>query len=225
MVETSEDLQIEIDGIRYEIAIAKFNASDFAKRHFNGTRENSLVFCLQRATEIATGCDLIWESRLLAPLYTLTRGLLESLFWVCWIAKSNENAQVFTDATSNELKRLARVILSNGFARVIERDTGENKTEELLESDWFNGTPHLMRIYNIAKESGLERIYRQIYGPLSMQAHGNVFGLELGSPEEELLGIMALANVIMECINMVVKNWIVNRKQIPVAKIINVLYP
>jgi hypothetical protein len=219
MSDTSEDLQIEFDGLRREITSARKNASDFARRHFNGTRENALVFCLQRAADIAKGCDLMGEARLLAPLYTLTRGLLESLIWVCWIAKSSENAQVFVDAPVNELKRIARKNLATGFAKVKDKITGEDKTEELLESDWPKGIPRRLRIEDLAKSAGLERIYTQLYGPLSMQAHGSVFEFELSSPEEELLGVMALANVLMECINTVVQNWIVNRRQIPATEI------
>lgn len=225
MSDTSEDLQIEVDGLRREITNARKNASDFAKRHLNGTRENVLVFCLQRAADIAKGCDLMGEARLLAPLYTLTRGLLESLIWVCWIAKSNENAQAFVDAPVNELKRIAKKNLATGFARVKDKDkvTGKDKTEELLESDWSKGIPGRLRIEDLAKSAELERIYTQLYGPLSMQAHGSVFEFELSSPEEELLGVMALANVLMECINTVVQNWIVNRKQTSVTEIYAVL--
>jgi hypothetical protein len=223
MSDSSEDLQVEIDGLRYEITNARKNASDFAKRHFSGTRENALVFCLQRAADIAKGCDLMGEARLLASLYTLTRGLLESLIWACWIVKSNENAQAFVDAPFNELKRIARKNLATGFARVKDKVTGEDKTEELLGSDWSKGIPSRLRIEEVAKSAALERIYTQLYGPLSMQAHGSVFEFELSSPEEELLAVMALANVLMECINMVVKNWIVNRKRTSVTRIYAVL--
>ena len=62
-----KELQIEIDGLRYEINDANKNIKDFAKRHFNGTRENALVFCLERAAETAKGCDLLVEAKLLAP--------------------------------------------------------------------------------------------------------------------------------------------------------------
>lgn len=225
MSDISEDLQVEIDGLRYEITNARKNAGGFARRHFNSTRQNALVFCLQRAADTAKGCDLLGEAKLLAPLYALTRSLLESLIWVCWIVKSEENAQVFVEAATSELKRIARKDLATSFARVTDKVTGEDKTEELLESDWSKGIPRRLRIEELAKASGLERIYTQLYGPLSMQAHGSVFGFELGSAEEELLGVMALANVLMECINLVVKNWIVKRKQTSPTEVYAVLMP
>jgi hypothetical protein len=213
MSDVLEDLQIEIDGLRYELKDARKNVKDFTKRHFNGIREDALVFCLERAADIAKGCDLLVEARLPAPLYTLTRSLLESLFWICWLIESENNAQIFTEAAPGELKRIARKNLATGFARVKDRVSGEDKTKELLDSDWVKGIPKRLRIEDMAKASGLDKLYTQLYGPLSMEAHGNVFGLEVGSVEEELLAAMAMANVLMECINLVVKNWVVNRKQ------------
>lgn len=213
MPDLLEDLQLEMDGLRYEVTIARKNSRDLAKRQFNGTREKALVFCLGRAADTAEGCDLLAEAKLLTPLYTLTRSLLESLFWVCWIVKSDENAQIFVEAAPNELKRIARKNLKNGFARVTDKVTGEEKTEELLESDWSKGISPRPRIADLAKDSGLERVYTQFYGPLSMQAHGNVFGFELATAEEELLAVVAMGNTLLECINLVVKTWIVKRNQ------------
>lgn len=225
MPDLLEDLQVEIDGLRYEITIARKNSRDFAKRHLNGFRENALVFCLGSAAGTAEGCDLLAEAKLLTPLYTLTRSLLESLIWVCWIVKSDENAQVFVEAATNELKRIARKNLATGSGRVTDKVTGEDKTEELLESDWSKGISRRLRIEELAKASGLERVYKLLYGPLSMQAHGTVFGLELGSAEEELLGVMASSNVLLECINLVVKTWIVKRKQTSPTEIYTILMP
>lgn len=213
MADSMKDLQVEIDGLRYEIAAARKNCKDFAKRHFNGTRENALVFCLTRAADTAEACDLAGDAILLAPLYTLTRSLLESLIWVCWIVKSDDNAQIFAEAASNELKRIARKNLATGAATATDTVTGEDKTQELLDSDWFEGTPRRLRIEDSAKACGLERVYTQFYGPLSMQAHGSVFGFELDTPEAELLAVMAMAKVLLECINLVVDRWIVKRKQ------------
>ncbi|GEM_PF-2534779 len=225
MPDLLEDLQVEIDGLRSEITIARKNSRDFAKRHFNGPREIALVFCLGRAADTAEGCDFLAEAKLLPPLYSLTRSLLESLFWVSWIVKSDENAQVFVEAPTHELKRHVRKNLRTGFGRVTDRVTGEDKTEELLESDWSKGISPRLRIEELARASGLERLYTQLYGPLSMQAHGIVFGLKWGSAEEELLGVMASAYTLLECVNLVVKTWIVKRKQTSPAETYAVLFP
>ena len=225
MPDSIEDLQVEVDGLRDEITIARRNSRDFAERHFNTTRESALGFCLASAADIGQGCDLMAEAKLLAPLYTLTRCLLESLFWVNWIVMSDENAKVFVDASINEMKRLARENLRIGFATVTDRVTGEDKTGELLESDWRNGISSRPGIYERAKASGLERAYKQMYGFLSIQAHGPAFGFEVGSAEEELLAVMALANVLLRCINLVVEAWIVKRKQTSPEEIYAILMP
>ena len=225
MAHVLKDLQVEIDGLRYGIASARENSKDFAKRHFNETRENALVFCLKRAADTAEGCDLVGEAELLGPLYTLTRSLLESLIWVCWIAKSDDNAQVFAEAARNELRRIARKNLSTGAARATAWVTGEDKTNELLDSDWFEGTPARLRIEELAKACGLQIIYTQFYGPLSMYAHGSVFGLESPSADAELLAVMAMANVLLECINLVVERWIVKRRHTSPREVYDILVP
>ena len=224
MASIEEDLQIEINGLRYEIKAAKKNIADYSKRHFNSTRENALIFCLQRAHDLAEGCNLLAETKLLTPVYALTQGLLESLIWVRWIALSNENAQAFVDTTANELKRIARKNLATGHAKVVDRVTHEDKTRELLQSAWAKGISPRLKIEDAAKAAGLERLYTQMYGPLSMQTHGTAFGFELKtSVDEEMVSILAVANVSMESINLVVKNWIVERKLTMVSDIYDVL--
>jgi hypothetical protein len=57
-----------------------------------------------------------------------------------------------------------------------------------------------------------------------MAAHGTTFGFELKpSIDEEIVTILAMANVQMESINLVVKNWIVGRKLTTVSDIYDVL--
>jgi hypothetical protein len=108
MASTPEDLKVEIDGLRYEIRVAKKSVPDFSKRHFNSTREKALIFCLQRSIDLAEGCDLLVEANLLSSVYVLTRGLLENLIWARWISLSDENAKIFTEAPTSELKRIAK---------------------------------------------------------------------------------------------------------------------
>ena len=142
---------------------------------------------------------------------------------VYWIVKSDENAQIFAATTSNELKRIARKNLTTGFGRVKDKVTGEDKTKELLESDWAKGIHRRLRIEEMAKTAGLEKLYIQLYGALSMEAHGNVFGYKKRNVAKETLEVMALANVLLEGINLVVKAWIVNRKQTSSTEIYTVL--
>jgi len=223
MTDTDSNLQNELDGLKYEIQVAKGRLPDYAKRHFNAQREKTLIYCLRRAVELSEGCVLCAQTKLLAPQYLLTRGLLESLIWVCWIAKSNENAQAYYyDITKNELKRLARINLETGYGRVINTTTNEDVTQELLHSDWKKDIHTRLRIVDVAKDAGLDKLYREMYGFMSIPAHGNM--LETNSSLEDDMGaILAVANVLMESINLVLKNWIDNRKQTPIKDIYSIL--
>ena len=218
MSSLDSDLQIELEGLEYEIQVAKSRLPDYSKRHFNTQRENALIYCLRRAVELSEGCVICAKVNLLAPLYVLTRGLLESLIWVCWITTSNENAQTFIETTKSELKRIARKNLETGHARVVDKITNEDKTRELLHSDWVKDIRPRLKIEDAAKKVGLEKLYSQMYGPLSIFAHGIMLRTN-ANVKKDTVGILALANVLMECINLVVKNWIVNRKQTPVKEI------
>jgi hypothetical protein len=222
MSDLDSDIQIELEDLKCEIQVGKSRLSDFFNRHFNTQRENTLIYCLSRAVELSEGCVTCAKANLLAPLYVLSRGLLESLIWVCWITKSNENAQVFIEATKSELKRIVRNNLETGHAKVVYKVTKENKTQELLHSDWVKDIRPRLRIEEAAEKVGLEKLYSQMYRPLSIFAHGIM--LETNADvKKDTVGILALANVLLECINLVVKNWIVDRKQTPVKDIYAIL--
>ncbi len=222
MSDLDSDLQIEIDGLEYEIQVAKDRLSDYSNRHFNTQREDLLIYSFRRAVELSEGCVICAKANLPAPLNILARGLLESLIWVCWITKSNENAQTFVDATRNELKRIARKQLNTGHGRVVDEVTNEDKTKELLNSDWGKDIRPRLKIEDAAKNVGLDKLYTQLYGFMSLTAHGLM--LESNTDTREgLIGDLAIANVLMECINLVVKNWITDRKQTPLKDIYAIL--
>lgn len=222
MSDIDADLKVELDGLEYEIQIAKNSLPGYSSRHFNTQREKALIYCLRRAVELSEGCLLCTKENLLSPIYVLTRGLLESLIWVCWITKSKENAQAFTDATKNELKRLARKNLETGHGRVVDTTTKVDKTQELLNSDWVKDIRPRLRIEGAAKGVGLDKLYTQMYGFLSIFAHGIMFETNADAKDDKV-NILAIANVLMECINLVVKNWIVARKQTPTKEIYAIL--
>lgn len=178
------------------------------------------------ATDIAEGCLLVAESHLVASLGTLTRGLLESLFWTYWIAQSNENAQTYQNLGVNELKRIMRKNLATGYGKVVDKETQENKSQEILESPEIKSVPKRSGIEDIPSGAGLERLYTQIYGSMSMEAHGSTFGIWSEEDlDEKVFALLASANVFMECINLMVKNWMVDRKPTAVTDIYGTLGP
>ena len=79
---------------------------------------------------------------------------------------------------------------------------------------------------DVAKTAGLEKLYRQVYGAMPMEVHSNTFGIEKEEDlDEKRFALLASANSFIECINLIVKNWIVNRKIITVADIYGIPYP
>lgn len=222
MSDISSDLQIELEGLEYEIQTAKNRLPDYSARHFNTHREYALMECFRRAVELSEGCILCTKANLIEPQYILTRGLIERLIWVCWITKSNENAQNFIDAAEKEFKRRTRITLNTGHGRVTDTTTHEDKTQELLNSEWVKDIQPRMKIYEIAKDVGLEKLYIQIYGPLSIYAHGYMLE-SLADVKDENVSVLAAANGTMACINLVVKNWIVSRHQAPMKEIYAIL--
>lgn len=218
MSDIDSDLKNEFEGLEYEIQLSKKRLSDYSKRHFNTQRESALIYCLDRAIELSEGCVLCTKSNLLVPLHLLTRGLIESLISVCWITKSNENAQHFINEAKNELKRIARNNLRTGHAKAFDKSTREDKTQELLHSEWAKDIQPRLNMEKKAKDVGLERLYTQMYGPLSIYAHGVM--METSSNiKKDTVSALALASALLVCINLVVKNWIIDRKQTPVKDI------
>ncbi|CAG0936952.1 hypothetical protein TFLX_05852 [Thermoflexales bacterium] len=224
MAYSEEDFQIEIDGIIYEIGAANSNVQDFSRRHFNSVRENAVVYCLSRATDIAQGCLSLSKSNLLAALGMLDRGLLECLMWICWVVKADANAQTYRDLAVNELRRITRKNLRTGYGKVFDKVTQEDMTQEFLKSPEMQNIPRRVRIEDVAVEAGLERLYTQFYGAMSLEAHGSAFGISGSNDTEESRFVsLASANSILECINLVAENWIVKRTQTEISEIYRVL--
>lgn len=221
---TESELQIEIDGLKTETRIAQANMTAFSERQFNGVRENTLIFCLSRATDTAKGCLLVAESQLAVSLGILTRGLLENLLWTYWVAQSNENAQTYQHLGTNELKRIVKKNLDKGYGTVIDKQTQQNRSQEFLQSPKMKSILRRKNIEDIAKETGLERLYTQMYGSMSMEVHGTTFGVwkedEIGV---KIFALLAAANSFMECINLIVKTWIIEQKLVNATDIYRTL--
>ncbi len=203
------EIQIEIDGIAYEIGIAKKILKGYPSRHFNTNRENAIIYLLERAVDFCEGCIYLSSKDLLTPIYPLTRCIIETLIWARWITQSKENAMEFTNS-GNEIKRIARIILREGHGKVTERASGENATEELLNSEWAEGIRPRLSLFSAAQDVELEKLYRQIFNMLSMYVHGFTFGME-GNDDEDLLAILALTNSMMAGVNLVANDWITRR--------------
>ena len=213
-----------ISSFKEHVNQAEKDAKDFEKRHFNGMREKAVVYCLQHAVDLAKGCLATAVDELPDSTTTLSRAILETLFWARYISLSNENAQEFTDAPFHEMKRTARKNLKAGYAHVSHIETQEDKTEEILSSDFMRNIPKRILIEDAAKAGGLERVYTNVYGFISMTAHGRAINLRTNEKtKEELYASVSVALGAFQCIELIAIDWISHRKQTERKTLIRIL--
>jgi len=218
------DYQELIAAFKQHIAQAERHAADFERRHYNKVREEAVVYCLPHALDLAKGSLAAAEKKLPDSLTTLSRALLETLFWIRYATLSEENAQEFADSYIHELKRTARKNLAAGYAHVTDINTQQDRSGEILNSEMMKAIPKRVSIVDAAKAGGLERVYTNVYGFVSMIAHGRAFGLRRG-PEvtDELYASISAALGTLECIEVIAYDWIAHRKQTPQETLMRLL--
>jgi hypothetical protein len=211
-----------IADFRNKIDSAKENMGTFGE--IQDVRSQALIYCLTRAIDLAEGCILVASAERAVSLNTLTRSLLENLMMTSWVALSEENATSFNEAAINELKRITRKNLRQGYATVRDKNTGEERTQEILESPIMKGIPARQRIEDVAEAAGLKLVYNQVYGFLSMHAHGNTKALSIDVDiEQEISASLQAAIVCFNCSHLIVGNWVRQRQNIPSNDIIEML--
>jgi hypothetical protein len=130
----NQEIKEEVAILSSRLQSARDEIERFNPVSFSDPRDKALSFCYRRAIDLATGCELTANAQLPDSLQSLVRSLFEVVFQAAWIAQSEQNAIIFADAGLNDLKRNARAILRAGHARVVTRDTGEDKSQEFLTS-------------------------------------------------------------------------------------------
>ena len=186
-------------------------------------RDKAIIYCLVHAVDLSKGSLCTVKAELTNSLTTLSRAILETLFWARYVAISNDHAQRFIDSTLNELKRVSRKNINAGYLHVFNTITNEDKSEEFLEILREN-TSQRTSIETAAKEGGLERVYTTIYGIISMTAHGRAFGLSTKSDEKEELYASICASLgALQSIDVIASDWIKLRVQTPIDILIRIL--
>lgn len=190
--------------------------ADFERRHYNGTREKAVIYCLRHAVDLAKGCLATAQAGLPDSLTTLSRALLETLFWARYVALSKENAQEFADSTTNEIKRVSRNNMKAGYLKVYDTETNDDKTNEILGSISKERIPERILIKKAAELGGLERVYTNVYGFISMTAHGRAFDLRTKPESEgEIYASISVALGALQGVEIITADWIMHRKQTP----------
>jgi hypothetical protein len=225
MDDSSINLPLSLKILESHLTDGKEEVSDFSNRQYNQVRENALVYCLARAIDLTEACLFCSERYLSASLQVIARGILETMIISCWVQLSDENAIEYKDLSGHELKRIVRKNLLAGYASIKHRETGDNVTSAILESDLFSEIPARKRIESLAEESGLGKIYSMFYGFMSMQAHGVDFGIFSKESDkfEDIYSTVALVNSMLDVIRYVVRKWITNRQNTSTKEINSIL--
>ena len=184
----------------------------------------ALRYCIERTVDMTAGCLRVVELNLPVSSTTLARGLLESLFTIYWLVQSEENAANFTQASKNELKRLARAAINTGYAKVSDKTTGEDISQQFLKSEDMRDIPKRPEIAEMARISGLEKVYRTVYGYASMIVHGNFFGMATTEEmDDQILAALDVAISIVKAINTITITWQEQHKVLEASVVLQIL--
>ena len=152
---------------------------------------------LERASHLVRAASALGVQRNPTALAVLARAVLENLILMLWVQVSPENAESFNQMADAEFLRAARINLEKGKARIINRQSGEDSTAEMLESDRFKNLARRVSIESRAREAGVEDLYTVFYRFLSLDIHGHTLPHDERSPDDattaHLHGIGALA--------------------------------
>jgi hypothetical protein len=172
-----------------------------------------LVARLRVAADNAAGCAILAEAGLAAPLATVTRSILDGLFVTYWALLSDENARTVVVSFRNDGARLLRNLLKKQRGMVVSKTTGENLTDEFLESPLFDDAKRPLVVFKLAEEAGLQKLYEIFYTILSMYAHGTateiLAGVAAGAEmrQQQMIPMLVeAARSLLKSIHLIVVN-------------------
>lgn len=155
------------------------------------------LYFMERAIQVGEAAFRIADLEM--PLCVLARVLCEDFFLLYWISLSKKNASEFDQGAVSEMAKLLRVNVVKGRARIRSITTGKNVTETFLPK--LDKLKVKRNLEQIAKASGLSRVYDVVYRFDSLHVHGNTFGLERENRQEgppiALSAINAILNVMI----------------------------
>lgn len=188
------------------------DANDQLARH--------LIDRLLVATDNATGCVVLAEHGLGAPLASAARSILESLFATYWSSQSDEAAASLLSAMRNEALRLMRLNLIKGHAKIRYKKTGADHTEEILSDSRMAAAGRPPQFRMMAEQSGLANVYDELYGFKSMFAHGTATELLANRNQQRLiLANLHSVGVLLNCIHLIVANRIREHRLTSIAEL------
>lgn len=197
--------------------------SSITKAQASTSRDRTLHHCAYRALELTAGCVQLTERKLPAASTIITRAFLDLLFLAAWLQKSEDNSIIYESASEHELKRQARLITSLKYGQFIDTTSGRNVTKKVLSSTEFRNIRQRLKSESMASESGLEEIYKTIYGYISMIAHTNDYALSNTNDSATILAACTETAIsVLKAIHLIFHNWSNNRTVTPPEEILKI---
>jgi hypothetical protein len=176
------------------------------------------------ATDNATGCAVLAEQNLAAPLASAERSIFESLLAVYWSSQKEEYATILLSVMRREMMRLMRLNLKRGHAVIRHKDTGAIHTEEILDDQKMSDAGRPPSFRTMAEQAGLGKLYDTSYGFMSMLAHGTATEM-LANPDQRDLISAQLHSVsaFLRCIYLIAVNRIRKKRATSIAELESIL--
>ena len=144
-------------------------------RYASATSEQYKILShlIKRVIELGEGCFLV--SAFETPSFVLYRVICEYFLLIMWVSLSEDNAIEYSKIPAAQLKKFMRINLEKKHGRLVDRVTGEDRTEQVLKERSAEKLA-ARRIEQIAEACGQVKLYDIVYRMTSLYVHGNTFG-------------------------------------------------
>lgn len=173
-------------------------------------RDDEVRKILGRTAELVRGVTALGRERNVITLTMVLRTILENLIVLLWVLVSEENAQQQSMAGLAEMRRITRINLEKGNAKVFKKVTGEDATAEFLASGSLKGSSS-KNLDQCAREADVSSLYDAFYRPLSMAVHAHGFGSDNSSDDPEVEAELHAAGAFARAIDHVGRCWLIGR--------------
>jgi Family of unknown function (DUF5677) len=186
-----------VDALKARLNQSSFSVSD-------KQQDKVLRYFMERAAQVGEAC--FRTSDLQMPLFVLARVLSEDFFTMYWASLSEANAAEYCKVALSEVAKMIRHNLKNKRARVREVATGNDVTARFLP-ELDRHVAKKKTIEQLAKDSGLSKVYDIVYRYDSLEVHGNTFGLSDLKPDMDGTAVAVSAiNAFLRVILLVADN-------------------
>jgi len=172
MTPTTKSLEELLDSLHEQVALL-LAASEVEASGQADLRDEIARQQLGRAADLVRGAATLGANHNAACLGILGRCLLEQLITILWAVRSVENAQLHQNSANAELAKVLRINLKAGKAKIKNRHTGADATEEFLKTDQMKSIPKRKSVEELAKEAEVSDLYTVFYRFMSLETHGH----------------------------------------------------